>query len=842
MGERERERRRRRRREEEALAERKRIHIMSLAKHTWVWNKKFTVKTTTKLLLATSPCKSKSISSNNEILERQEADRLFENRSGLLRRRRRRGGKLAVFARASAAAGRNSVNVSSSIEDPAVEKKKEGERERREEEERRNVVGNIQTVAKKYSSSSSSSSSVSEELPLSKSAIPVETVKALKADLFGQQVGNPIVDDVGKLSSQTDVLRRLVEMSKTVERDGLSLKEEELSDEKRVPGCAARVWIDVKAVEVAAEEEEEGREGREGGRKGGGGEKFQRKLQFRGHSDSSITKGLCTLLCRRFSGFTPEEFVSFDESFLKDIGISSALGGSHHRYGLFSIFESMKKQVYNLMGKREHFPSLVITKDDLIPKGSYAESQATYLKPKAEVVDSLVALLKRNKVGVVAHFYMDPEVQGVLSSAQGDWPHVYISDSLVMADRAVEMAKQGCDKICVLGVDFMSENVRATLDHQGYTGVQVFRMDTDLIGCTLAEAAESEGYDKYLEQAARQENSLHVVYINTSLKTKAIAHSQVPTITCTSSNVVQTILQSTSQMNGDVDVFYGPDSYMGANIQEMLLQLSKTSDEEVKKIHPDHDIESIRRLLERFHYFRSGICLVHDMFGSEVARSIKENYADAFLTAHFEVPGEMFRLALHASHNGDRGVIGSTKNILDFIVGKVEEATSHGLGDKLQFVLGTESGMITSVVNAVQSCLQATESEVSVEIVFPVGKEAIVSDGQVQPPEMPFGLNIIPGAASGEGCGIDGGCASCPYMKMNSLDALMTILTTVDQNSSNPLLEEFAPRKYEESIAGQSFAQVGTVPILHMRHFQQNKSISEELLDDIRTRKKYWYQ
>merc|ERR1711977_631520 len=231
MGERERERRRRRRREEEALAERKRIHIMSLAKHTWVWNKKFTVKTTTKLLLATSPCKSKSISSNNEILERQEADRLFENRSGLLRRRRRSGGKLAVFARASAAAGRNSVNVSSSIEDPAVEKKKEGEGERREEEERRNVVGNIQTVAKKYSSSSSSSSSVSEELPLSKSAIPVETVKALKADLFGQQVGNPIVDDVGKLSSQADVLRRLVEMSKTVERDGLSLKKDE-KDEK----------------------------------------------------------------------------------------------------------------------------------------------------------------------------------------------------------------------------------------------------------------------------------------------------------------------------------------------------------------------------------------------------------------------------------------------------------------------------------------------------------------------------------------------------------------------------------------------------------------------------------
>ena len=71
--------------------------------------------------------------------------------------------------------------------------------------------------------------------------------------------------------------------------------------------------------------------------------------------------------------------------------------------------------------------------------------------------------------------------------------------------------------------------------------------------------------------------------------------------------------------------------------------------------------------------------MVHNMFGSEVAKSIGENYADAFLTAHFEVPGEMFQLALHASHHGDRGVIGSTKNILDFILDKVAESNEHGL-------------------------------------------------------------------------------------------------------------------------------------------------------------------
>ena len=109
-------------------------------------------------------------------------------------------------------------------------------------------------------------------------------------------------------------------------------------------------------------------------------------------------------------------------------------------------------------------------------------------------------------MGVVAHFYMDPEarlrlrllmqgsdgfgslsgillqmlnrpsaaqVQGVLTRAATIWPHIHISDSLVMADSAVKMAEAGCESIAVLGVDFMSENVRAILDEAGHTAVRV---------------------------------------------------------------------------------------------------------------------------------------------------------------------------------------------------------------------------------------------------------------------------------------------------------------------------------------------------------------------------------
>jgi hypothetical protein len=67
------------------------------------------------------------------------------------------------------------------------------------------------------------------------------------------------------------------------------------------------------------------------------------------------------------------------------------------------------------------------------------------------------------------------QVQGVLSAAADQWPHIQVSDSLVMADAAVRMAEAGCRSIAVLGVDFMSENVRAILDEAGHADVQARR-------------------------------------------------------------------------------------------------------------------------------------------------------------------------------------------------------------------------------------------------------------------------------------------------------------------------------------------------------------------------------
>ena len=44
-------------------------------------------------------------------------------------------------------------------------------------------------------------------------------------------------------------------------------------------------------------------------------------------------------------------------------------------------------------------------------QGAFAEAQALFLHPKQETVAELASVLAAHKMGVVAHFYMDPEVR-----------------------------------------------------------------------------------------------------------------------------------------------------------------------------------------------------------------------------------------------------------------------------------------------------------------------------------------------------------------------------------------------------------------------------------------------
>lgn len=70
-----------------------------------------------------------------------------------------------------------------------------------------------------------------------------------------------------------------------------------------------------------------------------------------------------------------------------------------------------------------------------------------------------------------------------------------------------------------------------------------------------------------------------------------------------SSSSVSFIFQAFSEIP-DLYVWYGPDTYMGANIMELFRQMTEMSNEEIANIHPNHNIESIKSLIPRLRYFQ----------------------------------------------------------------------------------------------------------------------------------------------------------------------------------------------------------------------------------------------
>jgi len=476
------------------------------------------------------------------------------------------------------------------------------------------------------------------------------------------------------------------------------------------------------------------------------------------------------------------------------------------------------------------FPALRIRATGLELRGPYARAQAEYLLPDALAVRRLTELLEATRVAVAAHFYMDPELQGVLAASP--WPHTSVTDSLAMADKAMDMLDQGAERVVVLGVDFMSENVRAVFDAQGLGHVPVHRVATEPIGCSLAEAAASDGYQTWIDAAAGIDNALHVIYINTGLDVKAWAEVKIPTLTCTSSNALQSILQAIAQVP-EVAIRFGPDTYMGRNLLVYLGRLAAMPAHRVAEVHPDVTPAMVAAALERFESFPDGNCIVHHVFGAEVTRVIREHYQHALVAAHLEVPGEMFDLALEAQAEG-RGVVGSTADILNFIIERVDAAIASGSAptEPISVILGTEAGMITSIVRAVQVRLQQHRADggpdICVEIVFPVSEEAVATTDDRE-------LVVVPGVDSSDGCSAMGGCATCPYMKMNSLHALIGFLERLRDGATEAELQPFEPTRYAETLEGQPLAHWGTQPILAMRHFQRTGKLSDKLVDRIRS-------
>ncbi len=94
-----------------------------------------------------------------------------------------------------------------------------------------------------------------------------------------------------------------------------SLSDAEKSEDLKVKGCQSQVWIKAEL-----------RDGR---------------VYFLGDSDALLVKGLVALVLNIYSGETPQDILSQEPTFLKEIGLDVGLSPSRSN-GLYSMIKQVK--------------------------------------------------------------------------------------------------------------------------------------------------------------------------------------------------------------------------------------------------------------------------------------------------------------------------------------------------------------------------------------------------------------------------------------------------------------------------------------------------------------------
>lgn len=149
-------------------------------------------------------------------------------------------------------------------------------------------------------------------------------------------------------------------MKRLLHYAGLMAPMEEVTrvDANRVMGCTARVWVEVRI-------DAEG------------------KVRLAADSDSEITRGFCACLVSVLDGSEPEEVLEVKTDDLLALNVGFPSTGRSRVNTWHNVLVTMQKRVKQLVAEREgkvpfeSFPSLVVSVDGVLPKGSYAEAQVS---------------------------------------------------------------------------------------------------------------------------------------------------------------------------------------------------------------------------------------------------------------------------------------------------------------------------------------------------------------------------------------------------------------------------------------------------------------------------------
>ena len=120
-------------------------------------------------------------------------------------------------------------------------------------------------------------------------------------------------DDLNLLEG-TDRLTYLVDLAKKA----TTLPEELRTDDKLVPGCISKIWVDVGLVE--------------------------NKIKVYYDSDAMIPKGIATIVCDIFTDCSKQEAQQFNEDDLSKLGFIQ-LVTPQRRNGLYNLIGVLKKRI-----------------------------------------------------------------------------------------------------------------------------------------------------------------------------------------------------------------------------------------------------------------------------------------------------------------------------------------------------------------------------------------------------------------------------------------------------------------------------------------------------------------
>ncbi len=233
--------------------------------------------------------------------------------------------------------------------------------------------------------------------------------------------------------------------------------------------------------------------------------------------------------------------------------------------------------------------------------------KALSLEEKNLVKSKIKTLLKQRNAVIVAHYYVDGDIQDLALETGG-----FVADSL-------EMARFGRDnpatELIVAGVRFMGETSKILSPQK-----KVLMPDLEAT-CSLDLGCPSETFNQFCD--AHPDRTV-VVYANTSASVKARADWMV-TSSCALA-IVHQLKQEGKK------ILWAPDRHLGRYIQD------QTGADMV---------------------MWDGACIVHDEFKGEELALLKAKHPNAQILVHPESPASVVELA---------DVVGSTSAMLKAVI------------------------------------------------------------------------------------------------------------------------------------------------------------------------------